>query len=337
MSEKVVAILGATGVVGQQMLTCLEERDFPVSRLVPLASPRSVGKTVKFRGEDVPVRLAEPDAFEGVDIVLGAAGDATAKALLPEAAARGAVCVDNSHAFRLDEGVPLVIPEINAEDIANHPKGIISNPNCATIIGLVPLWPLHLEAGLTRIVASTYQAASGAGKPGLDELQRELACIAAGEEITESAPFAYQLANNLIPQIGGFNELGYTSEEMKMQNEGRKICHLPALRVNCTCVRVPIMRSHSESITAEFERPITPERARELLAAAPGVKLVDDPAELQYPMPLDTSDQDLIYVGRVRRDLSAASDVSAITLFCCGDQIRKGAATNAVQIAEYLV
>ena len=337
MSEKVVAILGATGVVGAQMLTCLEERDFPVSRLVPLASPRSVGKTVEFRGEDVPVRLAEASAFEGVDIVLGAAGDATAKALLPEAASRGAVCVDNSHAFRLDEGVPLVIPEINAADIANHPKNIISNPNCATIIGLVPLWPLHLEAGLTRIVASTYQAASGAGKPGLDELQRELACIAAGEEITESAPFAYQLANNLIPQIGGFNEVGYTSEEMKMQNEGRKICHLPELRVNCTCVRVPIMRSHSESITAEFERPITPERARELLAAAPGVKLVDDPAELAYPMPLDTSDQDLIFVGRVRRDLSAPEGVSAITLFCCGDQIRKGAATNAVQIAEYLV
>ena len=337
MSEKAVAILGATGVVGQQMLTCLEERNFPVSELVPLASPRSVGKTVKFHGIDVPVRLAEPAAFEGVDIVLGAAGDATAKELLPEAAARGAVCVDNSHAFRLDEGVPLVIPEINAADIANHPKNIIANPNCATIIGLVPLWPLHLEAGLTRIVASTYQAASGAGKPGLDELTRELALVAAGEEVLESAPFAYQLANNLIPQIGGFNDLGYTSEEMKMQNEGRKICHLPELRVNCTCVRVPIMRSHSESITAEFARPITPERARELLAAAPGVKLVDDPVELRYPMPLDTSDQDLIYVGRVRRDLSAPEDVSAITLFCCGDQIRKGAATNAVQIAEYLV
>ena len=337
MSEKTVAILGATGVVGQQMLTCLEERDFPVAKLVPLASPRSVGKTVRFRGEDVPVRLAEPAAFEGVDIVLGAAGDATAKELLPEAAARGAVCVDNSHAFRLDEGVPLVIPEINAADIANHPKNIIANPNCATIIGLVPLWPLHLEAGLTRIVASTYQAASGAGKPGLDELERELALVAAGEAVSESAPFAYQLANNLIPQIGGFNEVGYTSEEMKMQNEGRKICHLPELRVNCTCVRVPIMRSHSESITAEFERPITPERARELLAAAPGVKLVDDPAELRYPMPLDTSDQDFIYVGRVRRDLSAPEGASAITLFCCGDQIRKGAATNAVQIAEYLV
>ena len=337
MAEKTVAILGATGVVGQQMLQCLEERDFPVGRLVPLASARSVGKTVRFRGEDVPVALAEPDAFEGVDIVLGAAGDKTASELLPEAAKRGAVCVDNSHAFRLDPDVPLVIPEINAADIANHPRGIISNPNCATIIGLVPLWPLHQAAGLKRIIASTYQAASGAGKPGLDELMREIACVAAGEPVGETKPFAYQLASNLMPQIGGFKDELYTSEELKMQNEGRKICHLPELRVNCTCVRVPVMRSHSESITAEFERPITPDQARELLAAAPGVKVVDDPATLAYPMPLDTSDQDLIYVGRIRRDLSAPDDVNAITLWCCGDQIRKGAATNAVQIAEYLI
>ena len=337
MAEKTVAILGATGVVGQQMLQCLEERDFPVGRLVPLASARSVGKTVRFRGEDVPVALAEPAAFEGVDIVLGAAGDKTASELLPEAAARGAVCVDNSHAFRLDPDVPLVIPEINAADIANHPRNIISNPNCATIIGLVPLWPLHQAAGLKRIIASTYQAASGAGKPGLDELLREIGCVAAGEPVGETAPFAYQLASNLIPQIGGFKDELYTSEELKMQNEGRKICHLPELRVNCTCVRVPVMRSHSESITAEFERPISPDEARELLAAAPGVKVVDDPATLSYPMPLDTSDQDLIYVGRIRRDLSAPDGVNGITLWCCGDQIRKGAATNAVQIAEYLV
>ena len=337
MAEKTVAILGATGVVGQQMLQCLEERDFPVGRLVPLASARSVGKTVRFRGEDVPVALAEPDAFEGVDIVLGAAGDKTASELLPEAAKRGAVCVDNSHAFRLDPDVPLVIPEINAADIANHPRGIISNPNCATIIGLVPLWPLHQAAGLKRIIASTYQAASGAGKPGLDELMREIACVAAGEPVGETKPFAYQLASNLIPQIGGFKDELYTSEELKMQNEGRKICHLPELRVNCTCVRVPVMRSHSESITAEFERPITPDQARELLAAAPGVKVVDDPATLAYPMPLDTGDQDLSSAGRLRRDLSAPDDVSAIPLGCCGDQIRKGAATNAVQIAEYLI
>ena len=307
--SKVVAILGATGVVGQQMLQCLEERNYPVERLVPLASPRSVGKTIAFAGEQVPVQLAEPDAFEGVDIVLGAAGDGTAKELLPE---------------------------VNADDVKWH-NGIISNPNCATIIGLVPLWPLHQAAGLKRIIASTYQAASGAGKPGLDELVREMNCVAAGEPVGESAPFAYQLAANLIPQIGGEKEDAYTSEEVKMGNEGRKIMHLPDPRVNCTCVRVPVMRSHSESITAEFERPLSPDEAREILAAAPGVKVVDDPAALRYPMPLETSDQDLIYVGRIRRDTSAPDDVNAITLFCCGDQIRKGAATNAVQIAELLL
>ncbi len=334
--SKVVAILGATGVVGQQMLQCLEERNYPVERLVPLASPRSVGKTIAFAGEQVPVQLAEPDAFEGVDIVLGAAGDGTAKELLPEAVKRGAVCVDNSHAFRLEKDVPLVIPEINADDVKWH-NGIISNPNCATIIGLVPLWPLHQAAGLKRIIASTYQAASGAGKPGLDELVREMNCVAAGEPVGESAPFAYQLAANLIPQIGGEKEDAYTSEEVKMGNEGRKIMHLPDLRVNCTCVRVPVMRSHSESITAEFERPLSPDEAREILSAAPGVKVVDDLSAAQYPMPLDTSDQDLIFVGRIRRDTSAPDDVNALTLFCCGDQIRKGAATNAVQIAELLL
>jgi aspartate-semialdehyde dehydrogenase len=337
MSDKTVAILGATGVVGTQMLRCLEERDFPVGRLVPLASAHSLGRTVTFRGEEVPVVEAAPEAFEGVDIVLGAAGDDVAKALLPEAAARGAVVVDNSHAFRLDPDVPLVIPEINAADIADHPRNIIANPNCATIIGLVPTWPLHEVAGARRLIVSTYQAASGAGMPGLRELEREMGVVANGGEMGDTAPFAYQLAANLIPQIGGFKEEAYTSEELKMQNEGRKIMHLPDLRVNCTCVRVPVMRSHSESITVEFERPITPDEARAALAAAPGVKVVDDPANLRYPMPLETSDQDLVYVGRIRRDLSAPEGVSSLTFWCCGDQIRKGAATNAVQIAEHLV
>ena len=337
MAKKTVAILGATGVVGTQMLQCLEERDFPVEKLVPLASPRSVGKKVSFRGEEVEVQLACPEAFEDVDIVLGAAGDATAKELLPEAAARGAVCVDNSHAFRLEPDVPLVIPEINAADIANHPRNIIANPNCATIIGLVPTYPLHKAAGLKRLIVSTYQAASGAGMPGLKELERESRVLAEGGEVGETAPFAYQLAYNLIPQIGGFKDEGYTSEEWKMQNEGRKIMHLPEVRVNCTCVRVPVMRSHSESITAEFERPITPDVAREILSSAPGVKVVDNPEKLEYPMPLDTSDQDLVYVGRIRRDLSAPDGVNALTFWCCGDQIRKGAATNAVQIAEHLL
>lgn len=337
MAGKVVAILGVTGVVGTQMIQCLEERDFPVERLVPLASARSAGKRVTFRGREWTVEEARPEAFEGVDIVLGAAGDGIAKALLPEAAARGAVCVDNSHAFRLEDDVPLVVPEINAADIANHPRGIIANPNCATIIGLVPTWPLHQVAGLRRMIVSTYQAASGAGMPGLTELRREMGVVANGGEMGDTSPFAYQLAANLIPQIGSFKDEAYTSEEWKMQNEGRKIMHLPEVRVNCTCVRVPVMRSHSESITCEFDHPISPDEAREVLAKAPGVKVVDDPASLQYPMPLDTSDQDLVYVGRIRRDLSAPDGVNALTFFCCGDQIRKGAATNAVQIAEYLL
>ncbi len=335
MSDKVVAILGATGVVGRQMMELLEERNYPVKELVPLASARSAGKKLPFCGADVEVREAKPEAFEGVDVVLGAADDATATRLLPEAVKRGATCVDNSHAFRLDDDVPLVIPEINAEDVTWH-KGIISNPNCATIIGLLPVWPLHQVAGVKRLIVSTYQAASGAGMPGLTELQREMAAVAAGEPVGETAPFAYQLAANIIPQIGGFNDEGYTSEEMKMQNEGRKICHLPNLLVNCTCVRIPVMRSHSESITMEFEKPISPDEAREVLAQAPGIRVVDDPANLRYPMPLETSDQDLIFVGRIRRDLSAPEGTNSLTLFCCGDQIRKGAATNAVQIAELL-
>ena len=333
MAQKTVAILGATGVVGTQMLQCLEERDFPVGKLVPLASERSVGKTVTFRGKQVPVQLACPEAFEGVDIVLGAAGDAQAKELMPEAVKRGATCVDNSHAFRLYDEVPLVIPEINAGDIAKN-QGIIANPNCATIIGLVPVWPLHQEAHATRLIVSTYQAASGAGMPGLTELEREMACVASGEPVGQTKPFQHQLAVNLIPQIGGFNEVGYTSEEMKMQNEGRKIMHLPELKVSCTCVRVPVVRSHSVSIVVRTKEKISVERARELSAAAPGCRLVDDLKNKQYPMPLDTSDQDLVFVGRIRDDLTSEN---GLNIWCCGDQVRKGAATNAVQIAELVI
>lgn len=331
-----VAILGATGAVGTQMLACLDERDFPVGEVRLLASARSAGTTVGFQGKELTIQEASPDAFEGIDIVLGAASDAVARELLPAAVKAGATVVDNSHAFRLDADVPLVVPEINGDDAAkNH--GIISNPNCATIIGLVPAWPLHQAAGLKRLVVSTYQAASGAGVPGLNELTRQMGIVAAGGIVDDPKVFQYQLANNLIPQIGGFDEQGYTSEEMKMQNEGRKIMHLPELRVNCTCVRVPVMRSHSESITCEFERPITPDEAREILSAAPGIKVVDDPAASVYPMPLDTSDQDLIYVGRIREDISAPEGTYSLSYWCCGDQIRKGAATNAVQIAELLV
>ena len=268
MKQYTVAILGATGAVGTQMLECLNEQEFPVGKLKLLASARSAGKTVEFRGEQVVIEEACPEAFEGCDIVLGAAGDDIAKELLPEAVKRGAVVVDNSHAFRMDPEVPLVVPEINADDIKWH-HGLIANPNCATIIGLVPTWPLHKLAGVKRMIVSTYQAASGAGAPGMAEL-----------------------ASNLIPQIGGVKEEGFTSEEMKLQNEGRKIMHLPELRVNCTCVRVPVLRSHSESITLEFERDITVEEARAALASAPGVKLVDDlgaeDAHDRFPMPTST-------------------------------------------------
>lgn len=339
MKQYTIAILGATGAVGTQMLQCLDEQGIPVGELRLLASARSAGKTVEFQGREVTIQEARPEAFEGCDFVLGAADDAIARELLPKAVETGAVVVDNSHAFRLDPDVPLVVPEVNGADVAWH-KGIIANPNCATIIGLVPTWPLHQVAGVTRMVVSTYQAASGAGAPGMAELEAQIAAMGRGEEIPAPQAFAAQLVSNLIPQIGGFDGEGYTSEEMKLQNEGRKIMHLPELRVNCTCVRVPVLRSHSESITLEFERDITLDEAREALAAAPGVKLVDDRAAEnahdRFPMPIDTSDQDLIWVGRVRRDISNPNPNRGITFWCCGDQIRKGAATNAVQILKLL-
>ena len=326
--KKNVAILGATGAVGTQMLECLAERDFPVGELKLLASARSAGKVVEWCGREVVIEEARPEAFEGMDIVLGAADDDIAKALLPEAVRRGATVVDNSHAFRLDEDVPLVVPEINPQDVAWN-KGLISNPNCATIIGLVPTWPLHKLGHVSRMIVSTYQAASGAGVPGMRQLENELGAIGRGEELPEPTAFVDQLASNLIPQIGSEKFEGFTSEEMKLQNEGRKIMHLPELR------------SHSESITLEFEEPVSLEDAREALAAAPGVKLVDDltadVARDRYPMPLYTSDQDLIWVGRIRRDISNPEQGRGITFWCCGDQIRKGAATNAVQVAELLL
>lgn len=337
MSGKRVAVLGATGAVGQQMLKCLEERNFPISELIPLASAKSAGKTLTFKDEEIEIHEAKESEFAKADIVLAATGDEQAKHFVPLAAKTGAIVIDNSHAFRMDPEVPLVIPEINREAIFNHPKNIISNPNCATIIGLVPVWPLHKKVGLKRMIVSTYQAASGAGVLGLNELKREMDALSKGEDVGVTDPFAYQLALNLIPQIGSFGDNLYTSEEMKMQNEGRKISGIADLRVNCTCVRVPIMRSHSESITLEFEEPLSAAEARAILADAPGVKLVDEPENLRYPMPLEATDQDLILVGRIREDISAADGVSSLSLFCAGDQIRKGAATNAVQIAEALL
>ena len=327
-----VAILGATGAVGQEMMKILEERNFPVGKLVPLASARSAGKTMKFKGEDVVIQEACDTAFEGVDIVLGAAENDIAEKFAPAIVKAGAVFVDNSSAFRLDPNVPLIVPEVNPEDVKNH-KGIISNPNCSTIITVTAVNALNSITPIKSMVASTYQAVSGAGVAGMAELENQVKALQEGKEV-DVKTFAYQIAYNLIPQIGGEQYEGYTSEEMKMQNEGRKIMHLPQLNVSCTCVRVPVMRSHSISVQMHFNRPVSVEEAREVLAKAPGVKLVDDLKNKQYPMPLDTSGQDIVFVGRIRPDLT---DPNGLCLWCCGDQVRKGAATNAIQIAELLV
>ena len=332
MKTYTVAILGATGAVGQEMMKVLQERNFPVKKLIPLASERSAGKKLLFNGEEVTIELACDEAFEGVDIVLGAAENDIAKQFAPAIVKAGAVFVDNSSAFRMDPNVPLIVPEVNPEDVKGH-KGIISNPNCSTIITITAVNALNAIAPIRTMTASTYQAVSGAGAGGPIELMGEVEALAKGETY-EPKVFSHQIAFNLIPQIGGEAFEGYTSEEMKMQNEGRKIMHLPELTVSCTCVRVPVMRSHSISVSCHFDVPVTVEQVREVIAKAPGCKLVDDLANKQYPMPLDTSDQDLVFVGRIRPDLT---DPNGICLWCCGDQVRKGAATNAVQIAELLV
>jgi len=332
MKTYTVAVLGATGAVGREMIKILEERNFPVGRLVPLASARSAGKTLKFRGEEVTIGLACEEAFRGVDIVLGAAENDIAKQFAPAIVAAGAVFVDNSSAFRMDENVPLVVPEINPEDVAGH-KGIISNPNCSTIITATAVNALNAIAPIRAMTASTYQAVSGAGAGGPIELMAEVEALRAGESY-EPKVFSHQIAYNLIPQIGGDSGNGYTSEEMKMQNEGRKIMHLPELKVCCTCIRVPVIRSHSISVSLHFDRPVSVAEARAALGKAPGVKLVDDLSRKMYPMPLDTTDQDLVFVGRIREDLT---DENGLCLWCCGDQVRKGAATNAIQIAELVI
>ena len=327
-----VAVLGATGAVGQEMMKILEERNFPVGKLIPLASARSAGKTLKFKGEDVTIQEACDTAFEGVDIVLGAAENDIAQKFAPTIVKAGAVFVDNSSAFRLDPNVPLIVPEINPQDVSWH-KGIIANPNCSTIITVTAVNALNQLSPIKAMTASTYQAVSGAGAGGPIELQNEVEALREGKTY-EPKVFSHQIAYNLIPQIGGEQFEGYTSEEMKMQNEGRKIMHLPELKVSCTCVRVPVVRSHSISVSLHFDNKITVAEAREVLKRAPGVKLVDDLAKKEYPMPLDTSNQDIVFVGRIRPDLT---DDNGLCLWCCGDQVRKGAATNAIQIAELLV
>lgn len=326
---KTIAIVGATGAVGQQMLKCLEERNIQCN-LKLLASARSKGKKFKFFDQEIICEELNPDSFKDVDFALGATENDIAKTWIPWALENKVIIVDNSSAFRLDQDVPLVIPEINPEDIAKN-KGIIANPNCATIIALVALNALHKEFKIKRMIVTTFQAVSGAGVKGIQDLENQLK-----DPTAPCNAFPYPIAYNLIPQIGDFDDLGISKEEWKLQNESRKILHDDNLLVNCTCVRVPILRSHSESITIKCEKEIDITKARELLSSAQGVLLKDDPLHKQYPMPLETTDQDLVYVGRVRKDISDPTNHS-LSLFCCGDQIRKGAATNAVQILEKLL
>ena len=332
MKTYTVAILGVTGAVGREMLQVLHERNFPIAKLVPLASGRSAGSTVSFRGQDIPVQEVCAESFAGVDIVLGAAENEVAMAWAPAIRAAGAVFIDNSSAFRMDPQVPLVVPEVNGGDVALH-KGLISNPNCTTAISLTAVQPLRALGTIRSMTASSYQAVSGAGVAGPVELEKQMAAFSRGEPL-EKQVFPYQILCNLIPQIGPEQERGYTAEEMKLHYEGRKILHQPELTVSCTCVRVPVMRSHSISLRITFDRPVTVEAARAAIAQAPGCRLVDDLAALQYPMPLDATAQDLVLVGRIRRDLT---DPCSLNLWCCGDQLRKGAATNAVQIAELVI
>ena len=332
MKKYNIGILGATGAVGMEMLKVLEERNFPINELRLLASERSVGKEIEFLGNKIKVQLACDTAFEGLDIVLGAAQNAIAKQFAPAIVKAGAVFVDNSSAFRMCDDVPLVVPEINPDDVKLN-KGIISNPNCSTIITLTAINAINKVSKIKTIVASTYQAVSGAGVGGPAELSAEVDAIYNGTTY-EPKVFSHQIAYNVIPKIGGEAYEGYTSEEMKLQNESRKILHLPELKATCTCVRVPVMRSHSISATIITERAVSVEEAKNAINNGDGVKLVDDINNNIFPMPLDTSDQDIVFVGRIRKDLT---NENGLAIWCCGDQVRKGAATNAVQIAQLLI
>ncbi|MGE5552751.1 MAG: aspartate-semialdehyde dehydrogenase [Betaproteobacteria bacterium] len=333
-----VAVVGATGAVGQELLHILEEREFPVAELKVLASARSVGREVEFTGERLKVEEARPEAFAGLDLAFFAAGGSVSEALVPEAVKRGTVCIDNTSAFRLDPQTPLVVPEVNPEDVRWH-RGIIANPNCSTIIMCVALYPLHQAARVKRVVVSTYQAVSGAGAKAMETLRSQSQAILEGRKFVPQvlpyakAPKHYPIAFNLIPQIDVFAEQGYTKEEWKMVKETQKIMHAPEIAVTATTVRVPVFRCHSESVNVETERKLSVEEARRLLSAAPGVVVMDDPAQMLYPMPDRLSGKDEVFVGRVREDLTIPC---GLNLWVVGDQIRKGAALNAIQIAELL-
>lgn len=327
-----VAVLGATGAVGTELLSLLESRDFPLRDLKLLASPRSVGQTIQFRGDLLKVEEVDDHSFHSVDLVLASAGGSTSRSWAPRAVEAGAVVIDNSSAFRMDAQVPLVVPEVNPDAVASH-RGIIANPNCTTILMCVAIWPLHQVQPLQRIVAATYQSASGAGARAMAEVQNQAKAILQGETPPTDI-FPYPLAFNLFPHNSELNELGYCAEEMKMVNETRKIFGVADLRVTATCIRVPVLRAHSEAINLEFAQPFEVAQAREILNRAPGVKVVEDWQTNYFPMPIDASGQDLVLVGRIRQDIS---NPCGLELWLSGDQIRKGAALNAVQIAELLV
>ena len=328
-----VAIAGATGAVGEEFLRVLEARRFPIKNLKLLASERSAGKTIRFMGQDITVQKLERGAFKGVDYALFSAGGSVSREFCPIAASEGAVVIDNSSAFRMDDNVPLVVPEINPNDAFKH-KGIIANPNCTTIITLMAVAPLHRAATLTRLVISSYQSISGAGARAMAELEQQARDWAAGRPVKHEAQ-AHQILFNVYPHIDVFQPNGYTKEEMKLLHEGRKILGHKSLRASATCVRVPVLRCHSVSINAEFKKKLTPDEARRILAVSPGVEVLDDPGSNLYPMPLDRALKDDVAVGRIREDVS--SDRGGLSLWAVGDQLAKGAALNAVQIAELLI
>lgn len=333
-----LAVLGATGAVGKEVVQVLERRKFPVGKLKLLASHRSAGTMLKFNGEATVVEEFRPGCFDGYDMAVFSAGSTVSRDAAPMAKAAGCIVIDNSTAFRMDDDVPLVVPEINARDIGKH-TGIIANPNCTTAITLMALWPLHQKFGVKRIVASSYQAVSGIGAQGIKQLDRELESGIPPEDyeklmIKEPSVFRHSIAFNVIPQVDKFQTSGYTKEEEKLQNEGRKIMHHPTFRASVTCVRVPVYRAHSISVCAEFERPVSVRDARAVLEHSPGVRLRDETGQSVYPMPKFASDEYDCFVGRIRKD--AIFD-NGLSFFVCGDQLLKGAALNAVQIAEHLI
>ena len=327
-----VAIVGATGAVGIEMIKTLEKRKFPVGKLTLLASARSAGKKLKFRGKAITIKELTKDSFAGVDIALFSAGGGISRDFAPIAAKAGCVVVDNSSAFRQDPNVPLVVPEINAADVKKH-KGIIANPNCTTAITLMALYPLHKKFGVKRIFASSYQAVSGTGAQAIEELKRQVGQVVAGKKVTKEV-YPHQIAFNVLPQVDSFLPTGYTKEEMKMENVGRKIMHHDKFRASVTCVRVPVYRSHSIAVSAEFAKPVTVAAARAVLKKAPGLDVVDEPENKKYPMPLFTSEKDNCEVGRIRLDCALDN---GLCFWVSGDQLLKGAALNAVQIAEELL